>query len=141
MKQSAKQPSRTAAPGRLATALHPLTACPEPDAQGTAPKVSFAVLYSPVARPGFGQKRNSSQRLLVSASNDLQLLRSGKPMIAASDFCWIGWMTHAAKNKDIPLIIFFRSMSFLHKKSEFLIMELWKKPLQNSCSKGEWEDF
>ncbi|KGG81887.1 hypothetical protein P609_22940 [Comamonas thiooxydans] len=27
-------------------------------------------------------------------------------MIAASDFCWIGWMTHAAKNKDIPLIIF-----------------------------------
>lgn len=45
------------------------------------------------------------------------------------------------QKKDIPLIIFFRSMSFLHKKSEFLIMELWKTPLQNSCSKGEREDF
>ena len=34
--------------------LHPLNAYPKRDAQGAAPKVSFAVLYSPVARPGFG---------------------------------------------------------------------------------------
>ena len=36
--------------------LQPLNAYPKPDAQGSAPKVSFAVLYSPVARPGFGHE-------------------------------------------------------------------------------------
>lgn len=35
---------------------HPLTACPKPDAQGAARKVSFAVLRSQVARPGVGQE-------------------------------------------------------------------------------------
>ena len=29
----------------------------KPEAQDAAPKVSFAVLYSPVARPGLGQYR------------------------------------------------------------------------------------
>lgn len=29
----------------------------KPDAQGAAPKVSFAVLYSPVARPDFGHEQ------------------------------------------------------------------------------------
>lgn len=33
----------------------PLLACPKPAAQGIAPKVSFTVLRSQVARPGFGQ--------------------------------------------------------------------------------------
>lgn len=37
--------------------LHSLNAYPKPDAQGAASKVSFAVLYSSVARPGFGQER------------------------------------------------------------------------------------
>ena len=36
--------------------LHPLNAHSKPDAQGAAAKVSFAALYSPVARPAFGQK-------------------------------------------------------------------------------------
>ena len=35
---------------------NPLTACPKPDAQGAALKVSFAVLRLHVARPGIGQK-------------------------------------------------------------------------------------
>jgi len=34
---------------------HSLTAQAKPDAQGAVPKVSFAVLYSTIARPGFGQ--------------------------------------------------------------------------------------
>lgn len=36
----------------------PLIAYPKPDAQGASSKVSFAVLYSPVDRPGFGQERS-----------------------------------------------------------------------------------
>lgn len=35
--------------------LHSLDAYPKPDAQSAGPKVNFAVLYSSVARPGFGQ--------------------------------------------------------------------------------------
>jgi hypothetical protein len=38
--------------------LHQLNASPKPDAQGAASKISFAVLYSSVARPGFGQKQS-----------------------------------------------------------------------------------
>jgi len=34
-----------------------LTARHKPDAQGAAPKVSFTVLRSQVARPGFGHER------------------------------------------------------------------------------------
>jgi len=34
-----------------------LTARHKPDAQGAAPKVSFTVLRSQVARPGFGQEQ------------------------------------------------------------------------------------
>jgi hypothetical protein len=40
---------------------HPLTACHKPDAQGAAPKVSFAVLRSQVARPDIGQERKKEQ--------------------------------------------------------------------------------
>lgn len=36
---------------------HPLAARPQPDSQGAAPNVSFAVLRSLVAGPGFGQKQ------------------------------------------------------------------------------------
>lgn len=38
--------------------LPPLNAHPNPDAQGATAKVSFEVLYSPVARPAFGQKQS-----------------------------------------------------------------------------------
>lgn len=47
----------TTAIGRLTTP-HPLTDCPKPDAQGPAPKASFAVLRSQIARPNFGQKHH-----------------------------------------------------------------------------------
>ena len=49
--------------------LHPLNAHPKPDAQGAAAKVSFAVLYSPVARPAFGKYWTSTAVDSPSALN------------------------------------------------------------------------
>lgn len=39
---------------------HPLTACPEPDSQCAASKVSLAVLCPQVAKPGFGLKQSTT---------------------------------------------------------------------------------
>ena len=47
---------------------HPLTTCPKPDAQGAAPKVSFAVLRSQVARPGFGHEQSLNAFSQAAAS-------------------------------------------------------------------------
>lgn len=46
--------------------LHPLNAHPKPDAQGATAKVSFAVLYSSVARPAIGQRLPSGAWLQMS---------------------------------------------------------------------------
>jgi putative acetyltransferase len=59
-----------------------LTACPKPDAQGTAPKVSFAVLRSQVVRPGFGQKLSFefSHVEIIKRSIDMESLQQRSSM-------------------------------------------------------------
>ena len=55
-------------------APHPLTACPEPDAQGAGPKVSFVVLRSQAARHGFGQQQSLEAFLQATASGCMSSL-------------------------------------------------------------------